>query len=172
MIPYIARRLREEISNHDCLRDCFSGEVIAVPAPRSAPLVQGGLWPTLKLCEALRDAGVAKDIHPLLIRTTAVNKSATAGPGGRPTPEAHYASLAAAQTRPSVEQGTRFVLVDDVITRGATQLACFARLREVFPDTPISCFAFVRTASGAEVDSVLAPVAGVITTAGHLHREP
>lgn len=172
MIPYIARRLREEIANHDCLRSCFSGDVIAVPAPRSAPLVQGGLWPTLKLCEALRDAGVVKDIHPLLVRTTAVNKSATAGRGGRPTPEAHYASLTTAQARHPIEQSAPFVIVDDVITRGATQLACFARLQEAFPNTRITCFAFVRTVSGVEIDSVVVPVAGVITTAGHLHREP
>jgi hypothetical protein len=60
-----------------------------------------------------------------------------------------------------------------VVTRGATLLASYVRLREAYPDVPINCFALIRTMSGVEVDSVLNPVEGVISLAGgHLHRNP
>jgi hypothetical protein len=83
----------------------------------------------------------------------------------------HFVSLAGRSVDCMPAQ--HLVIVDDVVTRGATFLACEARLREAFPSVPISCFAVVRTMSGVEVDSPIAPASGKITyRGGHLHREP
>lgn len=173
IIPYTARRLAEELPNFPALSSTFTPGSILVPAPRSAPMVDGGFWPAFKMCQSLAGEGVATEVLPLLVRTRAVTKSATAGPGSRPTAEDHYHSLAINSTRPLLPERPRFVLVDDVVTRGATFLAGFARLREVFPASEVMCFAVVRTMSGVEIDAIVEPVRGLITnTAGHIHREP
>jgi orotate phosphoribosyltransferase len=44
-----------------------------------------------------------------------------------------------------VKAPDRVLLVDDVITRGATLIAAAARLREAFPDVSIQAFALART---------------------------
>jgi hypothetical protein len=169
VIPYVAAKLAESIPQHNALGDCFRGGVIVVPAPRSAPLLAGALWPAHRLCSSLVTLGVARSVGPLLMRKVAVSKSATAGKGQRPGPEEHYASISIDETeRRLFDLGARIVIVDDVVTRGATFLGCFARLRETFPSTDISCFAFVRTMSGAEIDDMIAPVFGVIS---YRHRK-
>jgi predicted amidophosphoribosyltransferase len=106
-----------------------------------------------------------------LFRQVAVPKSATAAAGQRPGPDKHYNSLAVA---PNVNLLVASItIVDDVITRGATLIACYARLREIYPQTPIQCFSLIRTMSNVEVDSVLDPVAGIVTYhGGSLHRHP
>jgi len=170
-IEYAARRVREELAKNAALQTCFGTNTWLVPVPRSAPLVQGGLWPTRRMCDALQKEGIAGGVLPAISRVSAVRKSATAGPGQRPTPEVHYNSLAvAANVNLHVASLT---IVDDIVTRGATFIACYARLREVYPQIPIQCFGLIRTMSGVEVDSILQPVAGIITLRGtHLHREP
>ena len=170
-IPLAALRLSQEIPNHEVLQLCFSGDVILVPVPRRAPLVVGGLWPTNKLCDAMKQHSIAGSVLPLLERTHAVQKSATAALGKRPGPQTHYDSIAVAANRPLLGGRHHLVIVDDVVTRGATFFGCYARLRETFPDVRISCFALIRTISSGEVDSILAPTTGTITL-NPLHREP
>lgn len=170
-IEFAARRLREELPNYPVLTPCFGPHTWLVPVPRSAPLVQGGLWPSRRLCDAIHKEGLVAGVLPAITRASAVVKSATAAAGQRPDPQKHYDSLAVA---PNVNLLVgSLTIVDDVVTRGATFLACYARLRGVYPETPIHCFAMIRTMSGVEVDSVLDPVAGVISSKnGFLHREP
>jgi hypothetical protein len=181
-IDYVVRRLVGDLPNHQCLRECFGsagGALIPperatlVPVPRSAPLVAGGLWPAMRICAALVTHGLAAESLPLIVRARAVQKSAFAAPGQRPTPQDHYDSLALDPTRPLPQTRKLFVIVDDVVTRGATLLACYARLREAYPADPILCFAMVRTMSGADVATVRDPVEGVITYhGGSPHRQP
>jgi predicted amidophosphoribosyltransferase len=166
-------RLAQEAPSHPFLQNCFGPDVVLVPVPGSSLLVLGGLWPADRLCKAIRNEGLAANVRPLLTRTKAVPKSATAGPGQRPSVETHYDSLAIRPATPLLPPTVRFTIVDDVVTRGATLLASYVRLREAYPDVPINCFALIRTMSGVEVDSVLNPVEGVISLAGgHLHRNP
>lgn len=173
IIPYCATRLKAELPLHACLSSCFSAGVIAVPAPRRAPLVAGGLWPAMKLCEAFRAEGLVSDVRTLLERKLAVTKSATAKPSQRPSPEVHYESIAVSAVPPLLTARSRLLVVDDVITRGATSLACYARLLESYPGVPIHCFALVRTISPGEIDRLIDPVTGEITFGpGNLHREP
>jgi len=172
-IDYAAKRLAQEIPNYPFLQKCFGPDVMLIPVPSSSLLVKGGLWPAERLCKALRNAGLAADVLTLLTRIKAVPKSATAGRGQRPSPETHYESLSVQRAAPLLAPTARFTIVDDVITRGATLLASYARLEEAYPNVPINCFALIRTMSSGEVDSVLSPVVGVISLAeGRLQRSP
>ena len=172
-IDHAAKRLAQEVPNHPFLQGCFGPDVVLIPVPGSSLLVLGGLWPADRLCKAIQKAGLAADVLPLLTRTKAVPKSATAAPGQRPSVEAHYDSLSIQPAAPLLPPTVRFTIVDDVVTRGATLLACYARLQEAYPDVPTNCFALIRTMSGVEVNSVLNPVEGVISLAGgQPHRSP
>ncbi len=81
-------------------------------------------------------------------------------------------SLEAQSVLPPSDEPMSFVIVDDVITRGATLLACYARLREAYPDANITCFALARTMSDGDIPQLVEPIAGTVTTEPHLHREP
>jgi len=68
----------------------------------------------------------------------------------------------------------RIVLVDDVITRGATMLGAASRLAEVYPEAEIRCFAMIRTMSRSETFvRILDPCLGHIRLSGdQTFREP
>jgi len=145
MVEFVVRRLGETIEG-TCLDDLFTEDSALVPAPGSAPLHKSGgvqLWPTLRLSEELVSAGFGSEVVPLLKRVTAVPKSAYAKPGERPGPEQHAQSMAV--TTSLTVTARRLVIVDDVLTRGATMLGCASRLAEAYPETEIIGFALART---------------------------
>ena len=106
-----------------------------------------------------------------------VRKSATALNADRPTVRQHYESFAvsayAINTTPPFAP-VRFVLIDDVITKGRTILAAAARLHEVFPNADIRAFALVRTMGFlAKIDDPLDPCQGEVRwSAQDARREP
>jgi len=53
---------------------------------------------------------------------------------------------------------TQITVVDDVVTRGSTLLACSWVLAERFPHAIIRALAVVRTMSNAEIAGILEPV--------------
>jgi len=171
VIKEAGERIRQTLQNYPFLKQIFGPDVVLVPIPRSSPLKdKNALWPALRICEELKKQGVALDIMKILERVTPVNKAATAARGERPTPRDHYESTRIVRQLLTPE---RITLVDDVITQGSTFIGLFPRLRESFPHAEINCFALVRTMSGVEVETVLAPVAGKIVFAHGLpHREP
>lgn len=117
--------------------------------------------------------GLCAGVLPVLKRTKAIQKSATAAPGQRPDPETHYDSLSVDPNIAMLPAGSAMTIVDDVITRGATFTACYSRLLELYPAISIRCLALIRTMSAGEVDVILAPVSGRVTYRnGVLHREP
>jgi len=130
------------------------------------------LWPALRICQSLKAEGCAAAVLPCLKRVKPVTKSATAGSGQRPDPDAHYESLEVDQ-QAMLRPPTTITLVDDVITRGSTFLAMYQRLAEAFPQAEIRCFAVVRTMSDVEVDPIMSPVEGLISFNGtNLQRRP
>jgi len=69
----------------------------------------------------------------------------------------------------------QIVLVDDIITRGATVLGAANKLAEAFPDSRIRAFAAVRTVSDpSDFEALFDPVIGSVqyspTTEGTIRR--
>jgi predicted amidophosphoribosyltransferase len=95
-----------------------------------------------------------------LVRRVAVTKSATAG-GARPDARAHFESLDVAGLALSAPR--RILIVDDVVTSGATLLACASRVQDAHPGAQVLAFGLIRAMSRVEVDEIPAPCVGTIT---------
>ena len=147
----------------EVLDDFLNDSVTLVPVPRSAPLVDGALWPSEVVAETLQAHGFGEAVLPCISRVTPVRKSAFQAPGNRPTIEEHYDSL---EVQGGLFQPDEITLVDDVITKGSTQLACAMRLRDVFPNATIRAFAMVRTKGFGEIETIVSPYQGRIFVSG------
>lgn len=80
----------------------------------------------------------------------------------------HYESL---RVDGGVETPTNILIIDDIVTRGATQIAAAARLSEVYKGATIRGFAIART--DVRVDHSQDPVVGHIFVAnGQAYRRP
>lgn len=170
-IERIGQRCRECVDDGRLAR-IFADRPILVPVPRSKPARHPtALWPARRIAEEIAEHGVSAGVELLLERREPVEKSALHRSGAlRPGPEDHIRTIA---VRGLAFGGQRVVLIDDVVTRGATLLGCAALLQHAFPHLTICAFAAVRTVSGSEVDRMLEPVIGSIRWAGgRLHREP
>jgi hypothetical protein len=172
-IAVVVARLKEDFGNYSFLGECLGPQIALVPIPRSAPLSdKNALWPSRRICEDLVGAGLGAEVAPLLKRQTAVQKAATALQGKRPGPEEHFESTIIDNEVPTLIEKP-LTLVDDVVTRGASFVGMFRRLTEAFPNRKISCFALIQTVSEGEIDSIVAPIQGIITRypSGKLWRE-
>lgn len=149
----------------------FGPDVGLVPAPGSAPQVGGGLWTPELFAKRFVEAGLGKAVYPYLTRSVAVPKSAYAAPGERPSPERHYETI---NVHGELIAPTRLLVVDDVITRGRTLLACVRRLQEALPACEVRCFGLIRTKGlQPEVDRIVDPCTGrIFWTGSDADREP
>jgi len=171
-IPQAAMRIKEQLSDHSFLYECFGPDVTLIPMPRSSPLKPGTLWPSMRICEAVQNEGLCESIFPCLTRVSSVTKAATAKVGGRPEPDDHFQSTLV-EFEPLLSMPKRITIVDDVITRGSSMIGIYPRIQEAFPEAQIRCFALVRTMSGQEVDVVIEPILGTIQFQGNtLRRHP
>ena len=148
MIEFAVRRLRESVVG-SVLDELFSRDGFFVPVPGHAPRLERArhqLWSMRRFCEALSTARFGAGVVPLLERTTAV-PAAHLLPAGelRPNARRHFDTIRVVGGL--IERPGRLVLVDDVLTRGATMLGCASRLREMFPDVPVSGFCLARARS-------------------------
>ena len=144
------------------MKDFFGPNVILVPAPKSAPLVQSALWPAHVICREIVRQGLAKAIQPALKRVTRVTKSA----GAKERPDIHK-HMETMEATPWLSDGgaPHLTIVDDVITKGATLYAGCVLIREAMPEADVRVFALVRTMSQGDVAEILAPCVGVVKTA-------
>lgn len=178
----VARRLQEELDKEAIeLASMFDGSWMAVPVPRSSPTKDGALWPAERIAAAFVGVGLVRSTQRLLRRAVAVAKSATAESKDRPSAAQHYSSMRVAldangavrSERPlgelvRAELGPRpkLLLVDDVITRGATVLAASSVLLDEIPDAVVVAFAVVRTNSDSPEASLLSPRKGWVRLRG------
>lgn len=152
--------------------DWFGPDVLLVPAPSSALLQVHSLWVPNRIARALVRQGLGQDVLPCLERVQPVRKSATAGTANRPLARFHYDSMTiSALDFPHDD----VVVIDDVVTRGATLLVAVSLVQEALPGARVRGFAVVRTQSDSDdFLSMFAPVVGTISlrSDGQTTRRP
>ncbi len=142
-------------------RAYWDGDPMLVPVPRSGLNKPNTIWPAHRICEELVKSGLGVDTLPVIARTTAVDKSA----GGLTRPE-FETQLVSLSVRPKLRPPTRLILVDDVVTKGTTMLACATKLASAYPGVPVSGFALARVHSAGDPVAVFEPVIDYVSLAG------
>ncbi len=168
----IALYLRSAPSSSEILAGLLRPSATLVPIPRSTLLTRGALWVPEQLAQELAKAGFGKVVATLLERTAPIPKAATSLSAERPTARRNYETLG---VRRALEPPSELLLVDDVVTAGATLLGSASRLREAYPDIPIRAFAAARTVSlASRFRTTVEPVVGTIALRpdGRTQRDP
>jgi hypothetical protein len=137
----------------------FGPQVILVPAPGSALRGAGTLWVPERICAAFVAEGLAARVDPYLSRIAAVPKSATSPRHQRPNAQRHYDTMGVTGGSLIAE---RIVVVDDVVTTGATLLAAVSRVWDAFPNADVRAFALARAISDGDIQATHLPTRGVI----------
>jgi predicted amidophosphoribosyltransferase len=160
MSQWIANTLKQ---NKDRLAfsSYFQDDAILVPIPKSSLMQPNTLWVPERIAAAIVRTGLAKKVLPGLSRIASVPKAATSLAKDRPNPADHYRTIS---VQKPLDQPSKIILVDDIITRGSTLLGAANRLADVFPRTPIYAFAAIRTVSNPnEFKKIYDPCSGTIT---------
>ena len=155
-----------------CLREYLTSEVILVPVPSSSPLHEPkSFWSSRELARSMVEAGLGKEVIVALERVKAVPKSAFALPGERPSIRDHLESLEVVK---SIPEGTSVVLVDDILTKGATMFSCASLLSENVRRLTLHAFALIRTQGFVdEISKTIDPSVGLIDfRENEIFREP
>src|SRR6185436_16939767 len=99
--------------------------------------------------------------------------SSAAEPGKRPKIQDHLSSMRVT-AESTIFPPRRIVVIDDVITKGATLIAAVSLLKEKFPSADIKAFALVRTLGlQRDIDQILDPCIGtVMNLEGEAERAP
>ena len=160
--PAFIKSAIEKLSEPPCsaLRSVLGNDVTLVPVPRSAPLVQGAVWPSKIIADLLVHYGYGEQTMTLINRVSAVPKSSSSAPENRPSVEQHYQSLEVLAG--DLFSPPKIALVDDVLTQGRTTIACARRLMEVYHAAEIKVFAMVRTLGFTELNQIVDPAVSKI----------
>ncbi len=161
---YIVQAMKKEIRSFP-FANYFNSNTILVPTPKSSLLKPGTLWVPQRITAALVKNGLGKSYEACLERIKAVPRSSGQRIGAnRPKTFQHYESM---KVKKLLFEPKEIVLVDDVITRGATILGGVNRLAEAFPNSKIRAFAMMRVMSNPEeFSNVEDPCVGKITMYG------
>lgn len=146
MSQWIAQQVRQGINSLP-FAALFQPASVLVPVPSSSLMRAGTLWVPQRLASALVGPGLGGQVAPCLVRTQAVPKAAQSPAKTRPTARLHYDTMA---VQGRISEPEAILLVDDIITRGATLLGAANRLADAFPNARISAFAAMRTVSNPD----------------------
>ncbi|HZY95442.1 MAG TPA: phosphoribosyltransferase [Candidatus Bathyarchaeia archaeon] len=134
-----------------------------MPVPKSGLAQPGTLWPPERIAIALVAHGVGSKVVPCIVRVTPIRKAAWSGASQRPSPTEQYQTMGV-QGSISDLKPKEIVMVDDIVTRGATFLGAANRLVQAFPEARIYAWAAMRTISNSsEFKSLYSPVSETIT---------
>jgi predicted amidophosphoribosyltransferase len=125
----------------------FKINPILVPIPNSSLMRPGTLWVPQRLANALVRNGLGNAAEECLRRNVPLPKAATSLAENRPKAAQHYTSLG---IQKMLSEPKEILLVDDVVTRGATMLGAANRLKDAFPRANIRAFAAMRTISSPD----------------------
>lgn len=164
MSEWIAKKVQEKMTELP-FASFFGPNTILVPAPKSSLMQPNTLWVPERIATALVRIGIGKAVSTCLVRATAVPKAAYCAGPDRPT----------AANQGGLAEPDEILLIDDVVTRGATLIGAANRLTDAFPKAHISAFAALRTISNEnEFESIYDPCAGTIDLwdTGETYRRP
>jgi predicted amidophosphoribosyltransferase len=140
----------------------FNSSAMLVPVPKSTLMQPGTLWVPQRIAAALVERNLGREVFACLARITPVRKAAWSDPSERPSPTEQLNTMGV-QGRVSETSLDEIVLVDDIITRGATLVGAANRLAEAFPKARIRAFAAMRTISvPSQFVSLYEPCCGTI----------
>ena len=122
----------------------FQPNTILVPVPSSSLMQPDTLWVPDRIATALAKMGIGREVVACLVRTTALRKAAWTDSSERPKPREHVDTIG---VQGRISSPDEILLVDDIVTRGATLLGAANRLAEAFPAARIRAFAAMRTIS-------------------------
>ncbi len=161
MSSVIALDIKKGLANYP-FSDYFNNSNILIPIPKSSKLPRNGLWVPQRLTAALEreGLGISKEC---LIRKISLPRSSTALATDRPKAHQHYKSM---EAKPLIDAND-IVLVDDIITRGATVSGAADKIKDAFPHARIRVFAAIRTISDpAKFSNFVDPCTGTIELSG------
>lgn len=150
----------------------FDAKPLLVPVPSSSLHKTDSLWVPDRIARALLARGLGGRVEVCLRRVEPVPKAAHSPPQNRPLPARHYETIA---IDPDLAEPQHMILIDDVITRGATLLGAASRLKDAYPGAEIRAFAAMRTISDPEdFRSLVDPCVGTVTlrNKGDTIRDP
>ena len=159
-------------ADYSLFPDFFSKKTILVPVPGSTLTRPDTLWVPQILADALVKYGLGEATATCLSRVKPVPKSATSRPEDRATPNQHYETM---EVRGMLTEPKNILLVDDLVTRGATLLGAAWKIAKLYPNSRIKAFVAMRTVSnGNEFVSIMDPRKGTITPTadGRSRRRP
>jgi predicted amidophosphoribosyltransferase len=159
MSEWVAQTIQQDKSTLP-FASFFQPDTILIPTPKSSLMQPDTPWVPERIATALVRMGLGKEVVSCLVRVKPVPRAALSPPDERPTPAKHYESIV---VQGRLSKPDEIVLVDDIVTRGATLLGAAARLADVFPQTRIRAFAAMRTISNQdEFGKVYDPCIGMI----------
>ncbi len=160
---YVARAIKKDIEKLP-FTNYFNSNTILIPTPKSSLLQKDMLWVPQRITRALINNGLGNKSEECLERIVALPKSSKSIPANRPKPLQHYESM---RVKELLFEPEEIVLVDDVVTRGATILGAVNKLAEAFPRTRIRAFVVMRTMSNPqEFSEIVDPCVGTIRLVG------
>lgn len=168
----LVAHLKSVPTSSAALSDFLGTSATLVPVPKSTLLTKGARWAPEQLSQELVRGGFGKEVAILLERTEPIPKAAASLSTERPTALQNYETL---RVLKGLASPTEILLVDDVVTAGATLPGSASRLREAYPDVPVKGFAAARTVSLAtRFRRTVEPVVGtmVLRPNGRTHRDP
>jgi len=159
MSESIAKKIQENM-NILPFASFFEPKTILVPTPKSSLTKPDTLWVPKRIADAILSKNLGSAVSPCLTRAVAVRKAAFCASQDRPTAAEHYDSM---RVQGGLAEPKEILLIDDIVTRGATLIGAANRLADAFPNAHIHAFAAMRTISNPnEFKDVYDPCEGTV----------